>query len=63
MARKLNKISKKILEHLSQNGKSEIAATKQATAPHLSGKDFYNYLFRLQSQELITKKNQSISLS
>ena len=64
MARKYNQISASILKSLklAETGLA-ITELKLACAPKLTEKDFYNYLFRLQSQELITKKNNLFSLS
>ena len=56
MARKYHPTSAAILKFLDQAGKPVIFdEIKLKCGPKISSKDFYNYIFRLAEQELITK--------
>ncbi len=64
MARQYHIISVSILEFLSKQAKPIIFSDiKTNCCPKLSGKDFYNYLFRLSQQELITKNEHAAAIS
>ncbi len=63
MSRNYHPISLAILRHLSKSDKAVFSELKAQSAPKLSGKDFYNYLFRLASQDLITKTDNTASLT
>jgi DNA-binding transcriptional regulator PaaX len=47
------------LQYLAKRESSPFSEVKEACAPRLPCKDFYNYIFRLQQQELIKKAGDS----
>lgn len=55
MSRTYNKITIQILQHFAASGRAVLDEVKQACAPKMPAKDFYNYLFRLQQQDLIKR--------
>ena len=63
MPRIFNQTTIAILKYLSEKAETKTGELKTACAPRLSGKDFYNYLFRLQQQELVVKQFGIISLT
>ena len=64
MARKYHPTSTAILKFLSQAAKPvSFSDIKDSCCPKLSGKDFYNYLFRLADQELITKTDDTAAIT
>jgi len=64
MARVYNPTTVAILKALSGNGQGvALSKVKLQAAPALSSKDFYNYLFRLVSQELISKTGDTATIT
>ncbi len=63
MSRLYNQITVSILKHLSDLEKVNPQDLKATCAKTMSGKDFYNYIFRLQQQELIQKNGNQISIT
>ncbi len=63
MSRLYNQITVDILKQLLGREKTNALELKNACAKQMSGKDFYNYLFRLTQQELIKKTDEIISLT
>ena len=64
MARQYNPFTIAILRSLADSGHAmAVADIKTQACPKLSGKDFYNYLFRLQQQELISKTEKTASIT
>jgi DNA-binding transcriptional regulator PaaX len=60
MARKYHKITEEILKNLAAANKPvAFNELKAQTAPKLKAKDFYNYIFRLQQQELVKKTDNA----
>ena len=52
-----------ILKYLSGKDRAPFLEVRQACAPKLSAKDFYNYLFRLQQQELAEKVGENARIT
>ncbi len=64
MARLFNSYSIAILKFLDgQNKPVVLSELKSEVSPKLSFKDFYNYLFRLAGQELISKTNTAAEIT
>ena len=64
MARRYHPISTAILKFLSGASKPPTFLEIQKNCcPKLSGKDFYNYLFRLEQQDLITKTDNTAAIT
>ena len=64
MPRVYNTTTVAILNFLSESDKpAEFEKIKIQVAPKISGKDFYNYLFRLAQQDLIHKTASAASLT
>jgi DNA-binding transcriptional regulator PaaX len=59
MSRIYNTTTIAILQYLVKRESASFAEVKKACAPSLSEKDFYNYIFRLQQQELVKKAGES----
>ncbi len=63
MARQFHPTSMAILNFLSGKSRVKAAEIKAECAPRLSAKDFYNYLFRLEKQELIIKSGANVNIT
>jgi len=63
MARQLHPTSVAILNFLAEKNQAKLNDVKTACAGKLSHKDFYNYIFRLQRQELVVKNNNLLALT
>jgi len=64
MSRNYHPVSIAILKFLAgKNKPADFKEVKSACAGKLSAKDFYNYLFRLEQQEFISKTGNNIGLT
>jgi DNA-binding transcriptional regulator PaaX len=64
MSRKYNPYSINILKFLAaSNQPKTFLHIKEGCGIKLSSKDFYNYLFRLEQQELISKSEKSVTIT
>ena len=64
MARKYHNITGVILKNLAAANKPvNLSELKTQSAPKLSAKDFYNYIFRLGQQELVDKTGNSAAIT
>ncbi len=63
MARSYHLITIAILNFLAGKNQAKPADIKAACGAKLSAKDFYNYLFRLEQQELIVKADGGIKIT
>lgn len=63
MSRIYNSTTIAILKYLNDKDRALIKDLKIAVAPRLDSKDFYNYLFRLQQQELAEKQGSSARIT
>lgn len=59
MPRIYNTTTIAILQYLAKRDRASFTEIREACAPSLSDKDFYNYIFRLERQELIKKTGDS----
>jgi predicted transcriptional regulator len=64
MSRKYNPYSITILKFLAESNQPKtFLHIKEGCGIKLSAKDFYNYLFRLEQQELILKTEKSVTIT
>jgi CRISPR/Cas system-associated endoribonuclease Cas2 len=63
MARHFHPVSVKLLEFLARRETSSLSEVKLNCCPQFSEKNFYNYIFRLQQQELVSKIGQTLSIT
>jgi len=63
MSRPFNQLTVTLLKYLAEKEKAALPELRQQCAQRLSGKDFYNYIFRLQQQELVKRIDNKVSIT